>query len=85
VQCYSKFGDSAFTLTRFFRDKVGAAGPVKPLNSIPATSDASRATSLLLASAEVEKKRPISVISNEPTSLFQSDLPHGECMFLSHI
>jgi regulator of telomere elongation helicase 1 len=38
IKCYSKFGDSAFTLTRFFRDKVGAAGPVKPLNSIPATS-----------------------------------------------
>ncbi|KAH8937953.1 hypothetical protein BDL97_16G056800 [Sphagnum fallax] len=81
IKCYSKFGDSAFTLTRFFRDKVGAAGPVKPLNSLPAISDASRATSQLLASAEVEKKRPISVISNEPTSLFQSDLPHGLLSF----
>ncbi|KAG6543819.1 hypothetical protein Mapa_014659 [Marchantia paleacea] len=34
IKCYSKFGDAAFTLTRFFKDKASVAAP-KSLKNVP--------------------------------------------------
>lgn len=34
AQCYSKFGDAAFTLTRFFKDKASIPAP-KSLKNVP--------------------------------------------------